>query len=356
MMADPAAMITPWMLLTATAGLIAFHIGLFTLVGRERKSPYLINAIFPVFLLCLGETTLALLTLLLPTSFSNCLLSVSVAVLTLAFALSFLVVYRATIRFVYFVDNMHFKHLPGIRHLRRRKTVNSVRPTYSHTSLPIQDDLKVEVVKILSDAGCELSESEKISPLESIALQIAQQSKSSEVLAQLSRAFLSRGYFVQYIVASRHPIEFVEYLKSVSPGAWQESAKNLIVIDAYSPHFAFIDSIYSRKDRDLEALGVERVTSTMTYAGIHSASSTAFNLFKSNSKDETRKPTLVIYEGTYALTDLESAEQYRIFVRHVIPSEKMWGGMLTVFVESGPGTNDWELLRAYASVARKIEQ
>jgi hypothetical protein len=32
--------LTPWSILTATAGLIAFYIGLYTLVGRERKSPY----------------------------------------------------------------------------------------------------------------------------------------------------------------------------------------------------------------------------------------------------------------------------------------------------------------------------
>jgi hypothetical protein len=41
------ALVTPWSLLTTTAGLIAFHIGLFTLVGRERKSPYVINSVFP---------------------------------------------------------------------------------------------------------------------------------------------------------------------------------------------------------------------------------------------------------------------------------------------------------------------
>src|SRR5439155_9403804 len=35
-----AAALTPWSILAATAGLIAFHIGLYTLVGRERKSPY----------------------------------------------------------------------------------------------------------------------------------------------------------------------------------------------------------------------------------------------------------------------------------------------------------------------------
>ena len=55
------------------------------------------------------------------------------------------------------------------------------------------------------------------------------------------------------------------------------------------------------------------------------------------------------------MTDLELAEQYRIFVRHVIPSEKMWGGMLTVFLEAALNTADWELLRTYSSVAYKLK-
>ena len=45
--------LTPWTLLTATGALMAFHVGLYTLVGRERKSPYVINTVFWLFFLCL---------------------------------------------------------------------------------------------------------------------------------------------------------------------------------------------------------------------------------------------------------------------------------------------------------------
>ena len=87
-MVDTVSVLTsPWPVLTATAGLIAFHIGLYTLVGRERKSPYVINAIFPVFLLCIVAATIALLTLLLPAAATSLLLTVSVCILTGAFAL-----------------------------------------------------------------------------------------------------------------------------------------------------------------------------------------------------------------------------------------------------------------------------
>jgi hypothetical protein len=88
----------------------------------------------------------------------------------------------------------------------------------------------------------------------------------------------------------------------------------------------------------------------MTYAGMHTASSKAFNVIKEQRADRERRPTLVIYEDSYALTDLESPEQYRIFVRHVIPSERMWDGMFTVFLESAMPDADWRMLQGYASM------
>jgi hypothetical protein len=352
-----SALLTPWSVLTATAGLIAFHIGLYTLVGRERKSPYVINAVFPVFLLCLFVATLALCSLLVPARISDWVLLVSVAFLTVAFALSFFVVYRTTVRLVYFVDSVGFRHLPGVRQLRRRRTLNSAKPTFSHSPISVDPELKAEIVQIISEVtGREFSDDEKGSPLDSVALQVIEQKRANEVLVRLCTAFLTRNCCVQYLTASRHPIDFVEHLRETQPdeNVWRGWAKNLVVIDAYSPHFAFIDSIYTKKDRALMGLDVRRVTSKMTYAGIHSASSEAFNLFKTGPADNVRRPTLVIYEGTYALTDLESAEQYRIFVRHVFPSEKLWGGMLTLFLEASQNSIDWELLRAYACVAGKI--
>jgi hypothetical protein len=81
---------------------------------------------------------------------------------------------------------------------------------------------------------------------------------------------------------------------------------------------------------------------------MHSASSR--EVIPEQVRHEHRKPTLVIYEDTYALTDLESPEQYRIFVRHVMPSERMWDGMFTVFLESTQPDSDWKMLQAYASM------
>jgi hypothetical protein len=83
---------------------------------------------------------------------------------------------------------------------------------------------------------------------------------------------------------------------------------------------------------------------------MHTAASKAFNKIRTQLRQDERQPTLVIYEDCYALTDLESPEQYRVFVRHVLPSERMWGGMFTVFLESAQATFDWQVLHAYASM------
>src|SRR5260221_2300161 len=84
--------LTPWAVLTATAGLVAFHIGLYTLVGRERKSPYVINRVFPIFLLSLTVATIAIASVLVPTAYQNLTLQTATTVLTFTFVCSVVIV------------------------------------------------------------------------------------------------------------------------------------------------------------------------------------------------------------------------------------------------------------------------
>jgi hypothetical protein len=348
-----AGPLTPWALLTATAGLIAFHIGLFTLVGRERKSPYIINFVYPIFLLCLVVAAAALLAVLFPAWLALPVLQASAALLVVAFAFSALRVYRIAVRSVYFVDSIHLKHLPGVRQWRRRKALRNPRRNYAHDTLPISADLQMEIVQILSDAGGNDFENRQELKPQALALAVQHQGQGNKLLAQLSEAFLRHGCSVQYLTASRHPIEFIESLKRHLEDrglTWPEHTKRIVVIDAYSPHFAFLDSIYPKKDVEIASLDVTCVASKMTYAGMHTASSKAFHVIKEQMDNRERRPTLVIYEDSYALTDLESPEQYRIFVRHVIPSERMWDGMFTVFLESAMPDADWRMLQGYASM------
>jgi hypothetical protein len=352
----PAAvspLLAPTSILTATAGLIAFHIGLYTLVARERKSPYIINSAFVVFLLCLVIAAVAVLSTLLPARLQGPALYVSAVLLVAAFLFSAFRVYRIAIRFIYFVDSAHPKHFPVLRHIRRRWAMRSPRPTYAHNTIPVPARLKDEIVKILSKIGSGRFENRAALDTQALAVAVHHQGQANELLAELSRAFLSAGFSVQYLTASRHPIEFIGYLNRHLEKAqitWQSVAARIVTIDAYSPHFAFLDSIYPKKNRELESLDVTCVVSNMTFAGMHTASSRAFNVIHQQVRDDKRKPTLVIYEDTYAIADLESAEQYRIFIRHVMPSERMWDGMFTVFVEAAQPDGDWNILQSYASM------
>jgi hypothetical protein len=265
-----ASVLTPWSILTATAGLIAFHIGLYTLVGRERKSPYIINSVFPVFLLCLVIAALSVAAALLPEDLQRYTLFASATLLVFAFLYSALIVYRITIRFVYFVDTIRFKHLPGIRQWRRRKSLQSPKPNYAHNTIPIPNDLKDEIIRILGEFREGAWENRTELDPQALAVAVEHQGQGNRLLAELARSFLKRGFTVQYLTASRHPIEFVGYLRRIlkSDGlTWEEISKQIVVIDAYSPHFAFLDSIYPKKDRELETLGVTSVVSKKTLRG-----------------------------------------------------------------------------------------
>lgn len=355
MTSDPgaAAVLTPWSVIAATAGLIAFHIGLYTLVGRERKSPYVINSVFPIFFFCLVIVAMALFSALLSNPWANFVLCSSVVLLVGACGWSAVNVFKVWVRFVYFVDRIRIRDLPWLRDLWLWWEARRLTPTYKHDPNPIPADLREEILGVLKQFPEDAWDSRDSLDPQSLAVAVQHQGQGNRLLAELSVSFLKRGFAVQYLTASRHPIEFVGFLKSflekekLTLGQFRQ---HLVAIDAYSPHFAFLDSIYPKKDRELVKLGITLIRAAMTYAGMHSASSRAFKAIQKQAKETDRNPTLVIYEDTHALTDLESAEQYRIFIRHVMPSERSWGGMFTVFLEASQPEADWKVLQAYASM------
>jgi hypothetical protein len=175
----------------------------------------------------------------------------------------------------------------------------------------------------------------------------------------LAYNFLKHGAWVQYTACSRHPVEFILALKSLWEGkpvtnmSWAEAAKRMIVVNAFTSHFGFTDSIHLEMSRWLKAeLRVSEVTAKPTFAGIHTGTARAFNQLKKRQRGSTPRPaTLVCYEGVFALTDIESVEQYRVFIRHVATSERLWGGMLTLFIEEAScPQREIALLQSYASL------
>ena len=228
--------------------------------------------------------------------------------------------------------------------------------TYEHDPVPIDENLLSKIKSNLKDFAGDtgLYEERAYIVQSSLTVALNNHGESTDLLVRLMTTFLESGHTVQYLAASRHPSELITALRSqikeMPNIQWQDKAQNIVVVDAFTPHFGFTDSIHDARTRHTKNLGVKCINSSVSYAGLHTASSRAFNVIKARARSEVRGPTLVVYEDTHALADLESHEQYRIFVRHVIPSERMWDGMFTVFAEIAPENRDWDVLRAYGGI------
>ncbi len=351
---------SPKDMLTATGLLLAFLIGFYTLIGRERKSPYLTNRLFQILLFCVPVVILSLLAQVLDTSaglaalFAKGLAMLAFVCLVAALLMTLWRVYKIYMRFALFVDSANPKHLSWYRipkHFFRR---SSESKPWEWDGIPLSKNLQEKVQQILAKGKTQAGTSAE--PPTSAAIKLARHGRANRVLAELATAFLEEKRPVQYMTASRHPLEFVKYLKhhieNNSQLKWPEIQSKIVVADAYTRHFGYADSIYMQATTALKRdFGVQHVTAGESFAGLHTASSEAFNKLKAQApKDEGRAPMLVIYEDCYALADLESREQYRIFVRHVVPSERMWQAMFTVFIETAQEKSDWDLLASYCDL------
>ncbi|WP_177225769.1 phosphoribosyltransferase family protein [Arsenicibacter rosenii] len=225
----------------------------------------------------------------------------------------------------------------------------------------------------------------------SVLCHIEDRNRFNSDLYNLALKFLKNGAFVQYISCDRHPIEFLNGIFSVFSKEYkdqidEENEKqkqnnidtvstemtieeetdlenikkvwsgeivdrkgrkinfkdNLILIDAHTKHFGFNERIYKYNSKVAKDLCLDIITSDASYPGIHSAIIKGFlkvskKRQKKNNKNsnQTDEPlSLIIYEDLSSLIDLESHEQYKIFLRHIIASERLESGLFTVFFEN----------------------
>lgn len=351
----------PSNVITASGILLAFVVAFYTLIARERKSPYLINSAVWILLICMLGAFFASIGAIVVDPWGQYSLLIASSFLIVAILLTVLKVYRLAIRMSYFVDTANPKHLSIFRKIKQFSRSLFTGKIYEHNSVDFSDDVIVEILNTITPGDLRTDGTDKRKEIHqeaeknvrSIAIRLDHHSQTNQNLAKLVEFCLEKEYLIQYMAASRHPLEFLNYLKEHceakgKKAQWAAFAKLIVVIDAYTPHFGFTDSVYQEATRKIKGFGVHYLASTETYAGLHTAASTAFNAIKDRQNSNVRKQSIIIYEDCYALTDLESVEQYRIFLRHVIPSERLWEGMFTVFTETVQSENDWTLLKSYA--------
>jgi hypothetical protein len=357
-------MYTPPDLFSKALALLAFVIAFYALAVRERKTPYLTSSLYSTAFWIIFASSLAIVSQFIEqdhTSTARVLGTIAKVLLALGALNVTYGIWRVHNRHVNFRDDNLIKNLAIVRTIRSNLARLKPRPSYEHTAPSLFPDIR-EALSTLNGVTADellsrLSTVEDDRFSKSIGYQRATLSQSDETLIALIKPLLGMGWGIQYTTCIRHPIEFVMKIHKMLSGSDLKSRMTdllgqVVVVDAYTPHFGFTDSTHIDKALELKRLGVRYIKSRSSYAGVHTATAKAFNQFKKRhtAQGVHRKPTLIIYEGAHALVALESVEQYYIFLRHVLPSERMWGGMLTVFVEPTLSNDASDLLKSYVDV------
>ena len=387
--------------------LLAFVVAFYAVIARERKTPYILNSIYAITFVVLialllsltskilepnseGNTSsmlastnapaasgtnvaaIAAGTSSLATGVTNTSITftkpssqaviakylnwAAVSILGIGIIFIFYRVWRIQNRQVNFRDDQLRYTIPCLLWLRKRKQRERKQKAYEHNALHFSPELLASLKKsdVLPEGKLERAithhgESQRFST--SVAVLTPTHMDADSVMADLAIRFLDNGCYVQYTTCSRHPIEFLLHLKSKwlkdHPGEdWKKIKDRVVLVDGYTPHFGFTDTVYTEWSATALEDCLDCINSPPSFAGVHTAIANGFNKIKKEQNEpKLREPQIYIYEGLHALVDLESNEQYRIFLRHVIPSERLWGGMLTLFVESWVSQDNLSVLK-----------
>ena len=342
--------------------LLVFMMAFYALAARERKTPSIVQSVYPaiwIVFLSLALTLIApVISPIFPTA-GNFLTEVaSPLVLLAALIYVFYGVWCAHNRHANLRDDKLVGNIHLVRSCKRLLRKIRSRADYEHNAKRFSDALisRLTDLSFVDKDKLEFALNKSEGRYAAVAVRTSTFNECDNILIGLSKCFLESNLWVQYTVCGRHPIHFVQRLKNEwsstdSKDDWKQVAQRLIVVDGFSPHYGFTDSIcWKRSDELREEYNVHYRASGPTYAGIHSAAAKAFNIVKARTSGNVRQPTLVIYEGLVTLADLESAEQYRILSRHVLSSERLWEGMLTVFAEQKIADVDFRILELYSDL------
>ncbi len=351
------------------AWLLAFIMAFYALTARERKTPYITITVYSAVIFVLFVIAISMLSTVTK---SVSLQRVAECLLIMAVVYVAYRIWRIHNRHMNFRDDNLFWNLVIIRYILSKVRSIKNKTSYEHSPIGIPDEIVTSVTNTgyfsEEELRCAIKRNDSSDTMKlslSAVYKTPNWVKADLMTTNLAICFLQHNAYVQYTTSARHPAEFILQLKNtwetrnnqINKKDWREISNNIVAVDAYTPHFGFVDTTHCEWKKQLEGkdINVTCLTSKSSFAGVHTSAAIAFNVIKKRHQGEIRHPTLVIYEGIYGLVDLESIEQYRIFIRHLLPSEKMWGGMFTFIIEAAIPDEELELLKSYTDLTIEEE-
>ncbi len=153
----------------------------------------------------------------------------------------------------------------------------------------------------------------------------------TNILYDFVKESISEGDTVDFITTYKSPLEFC---RSINESDISKIAKKLSIIDCFSPHYSFDDKVTKFEKRDYTLKGF-KFFNAESFAEIHTAANDSWYRFRKVCKEEEnayRIPHRTIYDSLSSLIRFSSNEQYLLFIRHVISSEKSYG-MISLIIE-----------------------
>ena len=153
----------------------------------------------------------------------------------------------------------------------------------------------------------------------------------SKIISSFIKESISEGDTVDYITTYKTPLEFC---RSVNEQENPLISKKLSIIDCFSPHYSFDDKVTKFAKQDFSRKGF-KFFDAESFAEIHTAANDSWYRFRkvcSEEENSFRIPHRTIYDSLSSLIHFSSDEQYLLFIRHVISSEKSYG-MISLIIE-----------------------
>lgn len=140
---------------------------------------------------------------------------------------------------------------------------------------------------------------------------------------------------VDYISTLKQPLEIPQKISGkIADKDLTKITKKLSIIDCFSPYYAFDDKILKIGKEECKEKGFKFYESD-SFAAIHTATNDSWYRFREQCKAEEnsfRVPHRTIFNTLSSLIRFSSEEQFFLYLRHVLSSEKAYG-MITLLIE-----------------------